>query len=124
MTKKIVFLDQIGRTILAELVDQTDSKLVTRNPAMINVNQLENGQLQVQIFPLFFAEFLSEKSRVSDTTWAFNKNAVTLSTDLEIEDRLSSQYDKVFESIATAAAQKNTPAGDAAPNDKIKLFDE
>lgn len=123
MTKKIVFLDQIGRTILAELVSDTSDNLVTRNPAMINVNQLENGQLQVQIFPLFFAEFLSEKSRVSGTVWSFNKNAITLSTDIEIEDRLSTQYDKVFESIATAA-QKGATVDVTPEAGKIKLFDE
>ena len=113
MSKRITFIDQIGRTILAEHVETSSTQLVVKNPAMINVNQLQNGQLQVQLFPLFFAEFLAETSRTNGTTWKFNLSQITTTDDTEVDQRLQDQYDRVF-GVKTAPAE--------AP--VIKLFDD
>jgi hypothetical protein len=114
MSKRITFIDQIGRTILAEYVDISGPSLIVKNPAMINVNQMQNGQLQVQLFPLFFAEFLSEKSRKEGTTWKFNLSQIATTDDAEVDQRLQDQYDRVFGLKSAAPAE--------AP--VIKLFDD
>lgn len=111
---KVTFIDQIGRTILGEKVDETSTHLRVRNPAMINVNQLQNGQLQVQIFPLYFTEFVAEADRVKGTVWRFNLSQITPSENLAVDARISDQYDRVF-GVKPAAAPE--PA-------VIKLFDD
>jgi len=116
MSEKIVFLDQIGRTIVGEKVSVDATTLTVHNPAMINVNQLQNGQLQVQIFPLYFSEFLTESQRSKGTTWKFNLAQITLGTDVVVDQRLVEQYDRV---VGNTAA---TPVVAEAPT--IKLFDQ
>ena len=114
MSKRVTFIDQIGRTILGDFVEITPTQLIVKNPAMINVNQMQNGQLQVQLFPLFFAEFLAEPSRVNGTTWKFNLNQITTTDDTIVDQRLQDQYDRVFGSKTAASVE--------AP--VIKLFDD
>lgn len=115
MSNRIPFIDQIGRTVLGELVEQTDTQLVVRNPAMINVNQLQNGQLQVQIFPLYFTEFIAESERTKGTVWRFNLSQVSIADALQVDTRISEQYDRVFG--AKAAPTTAEPS-------VIKLFDD
>ena len=110
---KVVFIDQIGRTILGEEVSRDLKTLSVKNPAMINVNQAQNGQLQVQLFPLFFAEFIDPNSRGEGTVWCFNRDQITLGVDTAIDERLVNQYKQVF-GIAVPVTEPPT----------IKLFDE
>jgi hypothetical protein len=113
--KNITFIDSIGRTILSEEISRNDTTVVVKNPAMINVAQAQNGQLQVQLIPLFFSEFIDESQRTGGSTWTFNTNTITLG-DVEIDGRLLEQYVRVF---STAAVQ--APTEDPAV---VKLFDE
>ena len=114
--KNITFIDSIGRTIIAEEVNRTDTTLVVKNPAMINVNQAQNGQLQVQLIPLFFAEFIDASSRADGTTWIYNLNDVTLG-EVVLDSRLSEQYTRVFSSVVVSSQQEQ---GESV----VKLFDE
>lgn len=116
MSEKIVFLDQIGRTIIGEQVSLDSTTLTVHNPAMINVNQMQNGQLQVQIFPLYFPEFLVESQRSKGTTWKFNLAQITLGVGIVVDTRLVEQYDRV---VGGTAAK---PVAAEAPT--IKLFDQ
>lgn len=118
MSKKIVFIDQIGRTIVGEQAGESDSQITVRNPAMINVNQLQNGQLQVQVFPLFFAEFIDPAQRNNGTNWIFNKAQITIGTDVVVDSRLIEQYDRV---IGNVQPTTSAPANQAPT---IKLFDQ
>lgn len=113
--KLTTFIDSIGRNIVGEEVNTTDTSLVVKNPAMINVAQAQNGQLQVQLIPIFFAEFISEETRTDGTTWSFNLNTITLG-DVTIDSRLVEQYTRVFNAVPTVS----TPPEDSV----IKLFDE
>lgn len=113
----VTFIDSIGRSILGEEVNRTDTTLVVKNPAMINVAQAQNGQLQVQLIPLFFAEFVDASTRGDGTTWSFNLNNVTLG-DVTIDGRLLDQYSKVFG--AASLAPQDSPSEDSV----VKLFDE
>lgn len=110
---KITFIDQVGRTIMGEEVERTGTTLTVKDPAMLSVNQTQNGQLQVQIYPLFFSEFLDQDSRDKGTNWQFNLSQLAIGLDVSVDARLSDQYDRVF----------GRPAAPVEPK-TIKLFDE
>lgn len=116
MADKYVFIDQIGRTIIGELVNETSSTVDVQNPAMIVVQPLENGQLQVKIYPLFFTEFVSEQTRNRGTTWTFNKAYITTTSDTVVDERLKRQYDSVFGKAEAVSTTAEPPT--------IKLFDD
>ena len=115
--RNITFIDSIGRTILAQEVNRTDTTLVVKNPAMINVAQAQNGQLQVQLIPLFFAEFIDAATREDGTLWNYNLNSVTLG-EVTIDSRLLEQHSRVF--AGTPAAPTDSSGGESV----VKLFDE
>ena len=57
--KYIQFIDNSGRAILGVNSLETDNSLKVENPVMITVQQQQNGQMAVQLFPLFFQEFVN-----------------------------------------------------------------
>ena len=122
MSNITTFIDNIGRNVIGELVEKTDTTLKVKNPSVINIAQAENGQLQVQIIPLFLAEFLSESVRTQGTVWNYNTSAITVADAFEIDSRLIEQYNR----INTAAFAAATPQGGngQVPESVVKLFDE
>lgn len=114
--KTITFIDSIGRTIIGEEINQTDTTVLVKNPAMINVNQAQNGQLQVQLIPLFFSEFIDASSREDGSTWSYSTNSIVSGT-VVLDSRLLEQYNRVF-SGAAVAAQPSTEEPEV-----VKLFD-
>lgn len=113
--KIVTFIDSIGRTLLGEEAEQTGSLLKVKNPAMINVAQTQNGQLQVQLIPLFFSEFVSEEKKKEGTVWSYNLNTVVLG-DVDLDARLVEQYTRIFNAVPASAPAEQEPV--------IKLFDE
>jgi hypothetical protein len=116
MSNITTFIDHIGRTIIAELVEDTAAQLTVKNPAIIHVQPTQQGQLNVQTIPLYFREFISDKNKNSGTTWKFNKSSIVLGVDIENDTRLLDQYSRLF-----AAPTLNNTADDQKV---IKLFDE
>lgn len=114
--KLVTFIDSIGRTILGVNEQVTDTVLQVKNPAMINVAQAQNGQLQVQLIPLFFSEFIEESKRSEGSVWSFNLDQITVGA-VEIDARLSEQYVR----ISTPQLVSQTASADEPV---IKLFDE
>jgi len=112
----VTFIDHIGRTIIATHVDQDKSHLTVKNPAIIHVQPTQNGQLNVQTIPLFFREFVGEKSKATGTTWKFNLQNIVLGIDIDNDPRLLEQYNKLFTFVAPSPAKESAPV--------IKLFDE
>ena len=115
----ITFIDHIGRTILATVVDQDKTSLTVKNPAIIHVQPTQNGQLNVQTIPLYFREFVGEKSREEGTTWKFNLVNIVLGVGVDNDPRLIEQYIRLF-----SAAPVIQPATGGANEQVIKLFDE
>ena len=121
MSKKesniVTFIDHIGRTIIGELVKSDSSHLTVKNPAIIHVQPTQQGQLNVQTIPLYFREFVGEKSRANGTTWKFNVANVVLGDDVDNDTRLVEQYFKLFSTPLPTAADQ--------PKEKVvKLFDD
>ena len=123
-----VFVDNIGRTVLGQVVKDTKTELVVENPAIIHVvpNQ-QTGQISVQIIPYFFKEFLDPKCETS--TWEFLKSSITLSKNLDLDQRLVSQYTNMYSVVQVPPTPELVTAGAGAPGPGtdtpvIKLFDD
>ncbi|NBW58255.1 hypothetical protein EBR43_10855 [bacterium] len=114
----ITFIDHIGRTMLGVQVKTDKNFLYVKDPAIIHVQPTQQGQLNVQTIPLYFREFLGEKSRKDGTTWKFNLDTVVLGVDIDNDPRLLEQYKKLF------VAQPTASAGSVKSDKVIKLFDE
>jgi hypothetical protein len=118
--KIVVFFDAVGRTIIGEKIDtEANNDILTiKNPAVVHImpNQ-QTGQLQLQILPLFFKEFLADKD--SGTVWKYNKNNITESVDVTLDFKLEAQYRQIFTNTPAPAPQQ--PQGSP---EVIKLFDE
>jgi hypothetical protein len=118
--KITVFFDSVGRTILGEKLEDktTDKVLSIKNPAVVHImpNQ-QTGQLQLQILPLFFKEFLADKD--SGTVWNYNRENITEAVDVTFDFKLEAQYRQIFASGPAPAPQQ--PQGSP---DVVKLFDE
>lgn len=115
MSNKITFIDNVGRTIVGELESTSGETVSVKNPVMIHVNQTPQGQLQVQMLPLFFAEFLDTSTRTNGVTWDYNSKQITIAKNLELDSKLADQYDKIFNPTVLV-----TPQNSGAPI--IKLF--
>lgn len=112
----ITFIDHIGRTILAEQVESDKNSLTVKNPAIIHVQPTQNGQLNVQTIPLYFREFVGEKSRNNGTTWKFSLDSIVIGLDIDNDPRLIEQYNKLFAPVAAPTTSNGEQV--------IKLFDE
>ena len=114
------FIDNAGRAIFAELDSETDDKLVAKNPVMITVQQGENGQMAVQLFPLFFQEFVQPGDGESRANYfTYSKSNIAIGTNFAIESRIAEQYDKIVNPVLVPANQPNGEEPEV-----IKLFDE
>jgi hypothetical protein len=121
--KLTVFLDYVGRTILGELSSEDEIKINVKNPVVLSTVPTPDNRMSIQLFPLFFREFLAEKE--ADVVISYNKNTIT-TTDIEALDfRLQAQYAQIFNknNIYVPSGQGISTPENKGP-DVIKLFDE
>jgi hypothetical protein len=111
----ILFIDPVGFTIVAEKVKVDKDSVVVKNPAVLQAAPNQQNQLQVQLLPVLFKEFLTPDSRGDGVTFTYPKNRVVLS-DAKLEERLLGQY----QSIAGGVNPQKT----ASKDEVVKLFDE
>lgn len=118
-TDLVCFVDN-QRSIIGELVSETDTSIQVKNPSTVHLQPTPDGQIQVQLFPFWFSELLSISQRDAGTSWTFHKDKIVFSADkIELDERLVQQYNRAFGYIP--AQQIITPKG----SDKvIKLFDD
>lgn len=110
----ITFVDQIGRTVIGKLVEETDSTITVDNPVIIHVQpNPQTGQLQVQSFPYLFMEFIDKNSR-EQNQWSFFKSAIAISR-VTLDERIIAQYNNI--NTQPAAQPEAEP-------EVIKLFEE
>jgi len=105
----VVIADQVGRTIIGTLEDETDTTLSLYNPVILYVQLQDNGQLGIQTFPLFFFELI-DKAKRENNTWVYNKANIVIS-NVELNADMIAQYGRI-----------NTPpelAQPAAKNPKV-----
>jgi hypothetical protein len=127
----VVFLDYVGRTILGEKVENKNENLIcVKNPVILHVVPVDQGgRMSIQLLPLFFREFLAEKT--GDVVFNYNKNTI-VETDIEALDfRLLAQYSQLFNKnnifVPPNAGNIITPDQTASAQPSpgvVKLFDE
>ena len=116
--KYTVFVDSIGRYIIGkETKASSNDVLAVIDPAIIHVQpNTQTGQLTVQVVPYFFKEFVTS----ADPAWEFPKNSIVLPVNLDLDDRLTTQYNKIYNS-QQASSDKAPPE---TSDEVIKLFDD
>jgi hypothetical protein len=123
--KYTVFVDNIGRTIVGEELSSNKTTFTLKNPAILHVqpNQ-QTGQISVQLVPYFFKEFV--KDSTNKTEWTFNRSQVTVGNNIDLDDRLVTQYDNLFSVIQAPAKPElaGVGAGGSADPPVVKLFDD
>jgi hypothetical protein len=114
----ITIIDNTGRNVLGELSNETDTTVDILNPVMITV-QPQNNQFQVQLIPLFLAEFIAINDKGRNFTYTYHKSNVAIGKNFNIDPRITTQYDKIIEA---SNASKPTVKQDTQP-EVIKLFE-
>ena len=99
-------IDQIGRTIIGTVTEESEYTLTIKNPVIVHVQPQATGQLSVNTFPLFFPEFIDKDHR-DKNHWTFNKSNVTLSNVT-----LSPEVIKSYEAF-------NSPPAPVVTNPKV-----
>jgi hypothetical protein len=125
----ITFLDAVGRTIVGEpdSTQNTDTHVAVKNPVVLHiVPQDQSGRMSVQLLPIYFREFLADKT--GDVVVKYNKESIT-ETNIEAFDfRLQAQYSQMFNKsniFVPPSAGEVAPASQASNNSSvINLFDE
>jgi hypothetical protein len=124
-TKKLtVILDPVGRTIVGEETTSPKGHLSIKNPVILHIVPADNqGKMSVQLLPLFFREFLADKS--SDVTFTYDATKIA-KTDIDALDfRLQAQYSQMFNPNNQFVTNDQPVQEDNANNDStvINLFD-
>lgn len=143
LTKLVPFVDNVGRIVIGRSTDtisKTAKTIQVKNPAIVNIQMQEDGQVSVQLIPYMFKEFLLENSQ-QETVWEFGLNNITYSFDVKLDERVTQQYEQVFEisdeerealitkmQAEQGATEGNTIGGTAAGTtgsdpEVVKLFD-
>ena len=118
----ITFIDNAGRALFGEVNTETDSSLQVKNPVMITVQQQQNGQMAVQLFPLFFQEFVVPgDGDVRDNFFTYQKSNIAIGSDFNIEPRIIEQYQRIVNPQLVAA---DAPTNSNEEPEVIKLFDD
>lgn len=120
--KLVTFVDHVGRTIIGEILEDSTTNLKVKNPAIIHVQPMQSGQLNVQTIPLYFREFVSDQNKKEGTVWTFNKSSVAVGENIENDSRLVEQYTRLFSNEPSAQNPGQVSQGNEAK--VIKLFDE
>ena len=107
-------VDQVGRTVIGEVKDETKDTLTLINPTILLVQpNPQTNQLQVQTFPYMFMEFIEDDKKDSNT-WTFDKKSIAVSDVL------------LKQNIIDTAKRINTPQEAAAvkadDSEPVKLF--
>jgi hypothetical protein len=126
--KTIIFLDTVGRTILGELLQQDQDTTTVQNPVILNIVPAEGGRMSVQLYPLFFREFLADKS--DDVSFTFQNKGIVTTNIQAIDFRLLAQYAQLFNKSnvfipqGTVPQQASTAPNQQTNNTVVNLFDE
>lgn len=127
--KMITFLDLVGRTILGEHDEKqsTEKRLAVKNPVVLHVEKQDSaGRMSVQLLPIFFREFLGDKT--SDVVCFYPKDVITDCNIDAYDFRLKAQYDQMFnKSNVFVPPAPPAPQQGSQPQDSpaiINLFDD
>ena len=73
-----VFIDHVGHTIVGEVIS-SGKTLDVKNPAVLIAAPNANGQLTVQLVPVFFKEFIKGSKREDGVTFSYPSDKIVTS---------------------------------------------
>jgi hypothetical protein len=124
--KLTAFLDYVGRTIVGEITEETETHLKIKNPVILSMVTTPDNRMSIQLFPLIFREFLADKD--TPVIFDFNKNHITLTNIEALDFRLQAQYSQIFNAnnVYVPNNQQSTTSQTSNTEDPnvVKLFDE
>jgi hypothetical protein len=85
--------------------------LTLYNPIILHFQPSQNGQLELQVFPLFFFELLDKEKR-EQNSWTFDRTAIAVS-DVELNSDILTRYTAI-----------NTPPSPVEKNPKVISIDD
>ena len=127
----ITFLDPICRTVFGEMIPDSSNEAIiaVKNPVLVNIVFQKNemgqstGQMAIQLLPVFFKEFLSDKS--ADITFNYQRSQISEAVDVVFDWKLVAQYQQIFTPQAQMVPQQQQPPQAAPGNPSvIKLFND
>jgi hypothetical protein len=133
----ITYMDTVGRIILAENIPEITERdifvkgtnkdfLVVKNPVVVNIvfqrgqDGQSTGQMALQLLPLFFKEFLADKS--ADVVYTIPRGMICTTDPLVFDVRVIEQYKSIFSGFM-GMIKPNSPV-DGKDSKVIKLFDD
>jgi len=120
MSNITVFVNHVGQTILTEVLSEDKNTLKAKNPAVLFVQPNQANQLQVQLIPVFFREFVKQDKRKDGVVFTYNKDSIVTS-EIELDEKIVEQYERIF---SNAPAPASTASNKAEKSPVIKLFDD
>jgi hypothetical protein len=123
----VTFLDAVGRTIVGTLIAEQSNDTITavQNPVVLHVvPQDQSGRMSVQLLPIFFREFLADKT--ANVTFFYKKDTITETSIEAFDFRLQAQYTQMFNpsNIFVPPNAGQVSGTGQAPSSVINLFDE
>jgi hypothetical protein len=125
-SKLSIFLDYIGRNIIAEVEDDGEF-IKAKNPVILHCPPApdNSGRMAVQLLPIFFREFLADKTE--DVVYSYVKKNIVQSSIDALDFRLQAQYFQLFNKnneFVPEQPQQQPQQPSPMNADVIKLFDE
>lgn len=118
MSKYTTFIDNTGRNVIATVESETPDTLTVNNPVVVLVQPQQNGQLSVQLIPLFLNEFVkTDANGKRSFAFTFAKASIAVGVGFEIDERILTQYDRILSATSTPPAPTKGP-------EVIKLFED
>lgn len=103
--KHTVIIDKIGRFILGVETENTETTLTLRNPIILHFQPSNTGQLELQVYPLFFFELLDKEKRTQNS-WTYGKSSIVVS-DVELNPEILARYSQI--NTPTSVQPQNNP---------------
>ena len=115
----ITYIDSIGRTCFGELVEQTDSNLRVKSPAMIMVTPNDASNMKVDVMPLFFTEFSSGEAPVFKYA-----NSQYTEVEVTISDKILVHYNAKINTTEEPSPQVAVEALSESDVPEVTLFED
>lgn len=112
----VVFMDSVSRTLAGVKVSETETTVSIENPVIVNAMPNQNGQMSLQLIPVFFREILADKNQ--DCVFDYQKDAIVTSNITALDENIEKQYAMLFQPIPE---ELDTDEGDS--NNVIDLFE-
>lgn len=95
----IVFLDGVSRTIAGVKVADNGTRITVENPVIVNAMPNQQGQMSLQLIPVFFREILEDQNQTCE--FEFSKSDITTTNISKLNKQIEMQYAMLFKEIPT-----------------------